>query len=354
MRNARCIELNAQLAHPILMAHTFELTDLQVLDRGDSARSQRRRQRRREDEARRKRADEITERGRSGDVAAHDAESLAERAFDDSKTIHQALALGNAAAAWAVHADGMHFVEIGHRAIFVGEIADFLDGGDIAIHRINGFKRDQLRRLGIGSLQLGFEIVQVVMLPDDLVALRVPNAFDHRRMVERIREDDEARDACAERAERRPVRNITRGEDQRGFLAMEIGEFLLKQNMVVVGARNIPGASRTRATVINGLLHRLNHFWMLAHAEIIVGAPDSHFLRTIGCIAGSAGEITTAAFEICENPITAFVVKTFQLALKKCFEIHHLLQYRATVFENAGSHVNPSALLSRHAAANGP
>ncbi|MGV1791436.1 hypothetical protein, partial [Rhizobium sp. A37_96] len=65
-------------------------------------------------------------------------------------------------------------------------------------------------------------------------------------------------------------------------------------------------------------------------------------------------EIASAAFEIGEDPVTALTVKSVKLALKKCFEIHHLLQYRATVFENGGSHVNPSALLSRPAAANGP
>lgn len=128
VRNACRVELRAQPADTILMAGAFELADLQMLDRGDGACGKRRRQRRREDEARGKRADEIAERSRRGDIAAHDAERLAERAFDDGQTIHQSLALGNAAAARAVHADGMHFVEIGHRAIFVGEIADFLDG----------------------------------------------------------------------------------------------------------------------------------------------------------------------------------------------------------------------------------
>ena len=53
--------------------------------------------------------------------------------------------LGNAAAARAVHANRMHFVEIGQRVIFVGEVADRRDRRDVGFHRIDAFERDQLR-----------------------------------------------------------------------------------------------------------------------------------------------------------------------------------------------------------------
>ena len=41
---------------------------------------------------------------------------------------HDAVALGDAAAARAIHADGMDFVEIGQRAVLLGEIADLAIG----------------------------------------------------------------------------------------------------------------------------------------------------------------------------------------------------------------------------------
>ena len=72
----------------------------------------------------RKAADEIAHRGRAGDVAADDAERLAERALDDGEAVHQAFALGNAAAARAIEADRMDLVEIGHGAVLFGDVAD--------------------------------------------------------------------------------------------------------------------------------------------------------------------------------------------------------------------------------------
>jgi hypothetical protein len=107
---------------------------------------------------------------------------------------------------------------------------------------------------------------------------------------------------------------------------MQIRKFFLEDHVVVVGARNIPGASRTRATVINGVFHRLDHGGVLAHAEIVVGTPDGHFLRTIGCVTRGARKIAAMPLEIGENTIAAFLVKSVQLALEKCLEIHVTLQ----------------------------
>ncbi len=44
------------------------------------------------------------------DIAAHHAERLAERAFDDGQAMRDVVALGDAAAARAIHADGVNFV----------------------------------------------------------------------------------------------------------------------------------------------------------------------------------------------------------------------------------------------------
>ena len=48
----------------------------------------------------------------------------------------QSTALGDAAAARAIHPDRMHLVDIGHRLVLVGDIADLGDGSDIAVHRV--------------------------------------------------------------------------------------------------------------------------------------------------------------------------------------------------------------------------
>ena len=105
-----------------------------------------------------------------GDVAAHHAERLAERPLDDGQAVRDAVALGNAAAVLAVHADGMDFVEIGQRVILVGEVADRGDRRDVAVHRIDALERDQLGRLGVlGSKQL-LEMLEIVVAEHALLA----------------------------------------------------------------------------------------------------------------------------------------------------------------------------------------
>ena len=122
---------------------------LEVADAGERAGDQHRRQRGGEDEARRIAADAVDDRRVGGDIAAHHAERLAQRALDDRHPVGDPVALRNAAAARAVHADRMDLVEIGQRAVAVGEVADRGDRGDVAVHRIDAFERDQLGRLGV-------------------------------------------------------------------------------------------------------------------------------------------------------------------------------------------------------------
>ena len=143
---------------------------LEVADAGQRAGDQHRRQRRREDEAGRIAADAVDDRPVGRDIAAHHAERLAERAFDDGQPVGDRVALGNAAAMIAVHAHRMDLVEIGQRVIFVGKVADRGDRSDVAVHRIDAFERDQLGRLGVlGGEQL-FEMLEIVVAEHALLA----------------------------------------------------------------------------------------------------------------------------------------------------------------------------------------
>jgi hypothetical protein len=77
--------------------------------------------------------------------------------------VHDPVALGDAAAARAVKPDGMHLIEIGHRAEVVGDGAEFADRGDVAIHRIDRLEADELGAFGnrglggqtVGTIQPG-------------------------------------------------------------------------------------------------------------------------------------------------------------------------------------------------------
>ncbi|PAV72687.1 hypothetical protein WR25_22134 [Diploscapter pachys] len=155
------------------------------------------------------------------DIAAHHAERLAERALDDRQPVRDAFSLGNAAAARAVHADRMHFVEIGQRVIFVGEVADRGDRRDVGFHRIDALERDQLRHRRVFGRQQLFEVREVVMAEDPLLAAGVANAGDHRGVVQFVRKDHAAGQDLGERRQRRLVRHIAAGEQQCAFLAVQ-------------------------------------------------------------------------------------------------------------------------------------
>jgi hypothetical protein len=66
---------------------------------------------------------------------------------------------------------------------------------------------------------------------------------------------------------------------------------------------------------------------VLAHAEIVVGAPDGYFLFAIRRVAGRTRKVTAMALQIGKNAVTALSVKPVQLAFEKRFEIHHMLQF---------------------------
>src|SRR5690606_28244818 len=117
-------EMGAQLADHLALPAPLELRALEMPDRGQRPCRDGGGQGSGEDEARGEGAEEIAEVGRAGDVAADDAEGLAERALDQRYPVHQAEFLGDAAAPRPVEPDGVNLVEIGHRPVFLGNLDD--------------------------------------------------------------------------------------------------------------------------------------------------------------------------------------------------------------------------------------
>ena len=78
----------------------------------------------------------------------------------------------------------------------------------------------------------------------------------------------------AQRAERGEVGDPSRCEDQRGFLAVKVGEFGFELDMLPVGAGDVARSSGAGARQIDGAVHGRQHIRMLTHAEVVVAAPD--------------------------------------------------------------------------------
>src|SRR5215212_9039585 len=86
--------------------------------------------------------------------------------------------------------------------------------------------------------------------------------------------------------------------------------------MIVGVAADVARAAGAGADVAERGLHRSDHHVMLAHAEIVVGAPDGDRLGAIAAEAAGVRILAPGAQDIDEHTIAAFVVE----ALDRGFE----------------------------------
>jgi hypothetical protein len=247
---------------------------------------------------------------------------LIKRAVDDVDASHDTVALGDAAAAPPVKADGVHFVKIGQRVVFLGEVGDRLDGRDMPVHGIDALEDDDLRRAARVLLELFFQMLHVVVADDVLLTAAMANALDHRSVVLLVGEDHETRDQALQGGERRLVGDIGRGEAERSLLAVQIGKLGLELDMIVGSAGDVAGAAGAGADGLDRLMHGFAHRRMLAHAEIVVGAPHRHVVaanlsEVIGGGIGSA-----AALQIGEDPVAALLMQGLKMQAKTILVIH--------------------------------
>ena len=187
-----------------------------------------------EDEARGEGADGVDHLGGAGDVAADAAVGFAEGAGDDVDAVHDGAGglaggvgvvvevFGDAGAVRSVHADGVHFVEEGDGAVFLGQVADLRDGADGAAHTVDGFEGDDLGGVSRERGELGFEVGDVVVLEDNLLRSGVSDSLDHGRVVHAVGEDDAVGEFAAERCESGVVRYVAGREDQCGLLGVKL------------------------------------------------------------------------------------------------------------------------------------
>ena len=155
------------------------------------------------------------------------------------------------------------------------------------------------------------------MAEDALLDARVTNAFDDRGVVQFVGIEDEARQQLGEGRQRGVVRHEARREHERGFLAVQIGEFGFQFDVVMRGTGNVARAARARARGVDCFMHGGEHAGVLAHAEIIVGAPDRDGALGAARLQFGEGVSPAAPDDIRKHPVTPFAAQFRQCVFER-------------------------------------
>ncbi len=196
------------------------------------------------------------------------------------------------------------------------------DRRDVAVHGVKALEHDELRPRRIGRRQQLFEMRHVVVAEDLLLAIRLAHALDHRIVIPGIRQDQAVRHQLGERRNAGFVRDVAGGEDQRRFLAVQVGKLALELDERMIIAGDVAGAAGAGAHARRGLDHGADHFGILAHAEIVVRAPDHDVLRSVGRMPYRVRKASGDTLEIGEHPVAPLAVQARQRIGEKAAVIH--------------------------------
>jgi hypothetical protein len=110
---------------------------------------------------------------------------------------------------------------------------------------------------------------------------------------------------------------------------MEVGQFTLELDERVIGTGNVAGAASSGAHAGRGLDHGADHLRMLAHAEVIVRAPDHDVARAVGRMPFGARKTASMALEVGKNSIPALVPQFGQCLREMSLIIHRYIRVKS-------------------------
>ena len=118
--------------------------------------------------------------------------------------------------------------------------------------------------------------------------------------------------------------DVAGGEEQRRFLAVQIGKLALQDDVIVVGAGDVARAAGTGTTFVDRLVHCLGHDLALSHAEIVVGAPHGDVVLPLRSMPHGGRKGAALALQLGEHPVVALFAQSVQGASEMLFKIHGL------------------------------
>ena len=117
---------------------------------------------------------------------------------------------------------------------------------------------------------------------------------------------------------------IGRGEQQRRFLAVQVGQLVLQLDVVVGGAGDVARAARAGAGKVERRVHGGEHGRVLAHAEVVVGAPHGDGPGAVRREVLRGREAAAVAPDVGEHPVAALRLQREQCLAERLRIIHQV------------------------------
>ena len=215
--------------------------------------------------------EQLDDLGAGGDVpAGSSTECFAECAGDDVDAVAYAEQLRCAAAARADEADRVRVVDHDEGVVAIGECADLVERGEIAVHREHTVGDDEAVA-GIACLdEPGLELGHVAVGVAKPLRLAQAYAVDDRGVVEGIADDGVA--FVQKRLEDAAV-GVEAGAEQHCVLrAEERREPQLEVAVDRLRAADEAHGGHAVAPRIEGVVRRSDHARIVSEAEVVVGA----------------------------------------------------------------------------------
>ena len=178
--------------------------------------------------------------------------------------------IDRAAAIAAQNAGGVRVIDHHDGAVFVGNIAELVDGADIAVHGKDAVGDDELAAgLVLDLLQQLFAVGDIFVAEDLDLRAGEAGAIDDAGVIELVGEDEvffaeNARDGSG-------VGGEAGLEDDAGFDAFECGDLFFELHVDAHRAGDGADGSGAYAVFLRGGDGRLAKLGVIAEAEVVIG-----------------------------------------------------------------------------------
>src|SRR2546423_12166441 len=119
------------------------------------------------------------------------------------------------------------------------------------------------------------------------------------------------------------VGNVAGCENERRLLAMEIRKLSLQLHQSPVRTRNVARPAGAGAHPARGGTHCIDYLRVLAHAEIVVRAPDHDVPGAARAVPERVGELPYLALQISEDTIATLPLESSNGRLKTPVIVEH-------------------------------